>query len=79
MNFWQSFRNHFVTAQLIVGLYTAAIVGVQAWRRDGLLGSIAWGIGAFICVMPLVALICLAKAALDHRRLQRQQQSPSRQ
>lgn len=67
---WQTFKNYFVTAQLIVGFYMAATVGAQAWRRDGALGVILWGIGAFFAVMPVTALICLAKAAYDHRRSQ---------
>lgn len=53
---WQSFRNYFVTAQLMVG----GSVAIQA-HNEGILGMLL----AFALTAPIVAILCLGKVAFD--------------
>jgi F0F1-type ATP synthase assembly protein I len=56
---WQSFKNYFVTAQLIAGFAMAArLVGEGPWGM--LIG--------FLAVAPLAALFAILKAAYDLRK-----------
>lgn len=56
---WQSFKNYFLTAQLIAGIAMAA----RLWN-EGPLGMLF----GFLAVVPVAAIFALAKAAYDHRR-----------
>lgn len=56
---WQSFKNYFVTAQLIAGLAMAG----RLWNEG------PWGmLLGFVMVAPLAALFALLKAAYDYRK-----------
>ena len=63
---WQSFKNYFITAQLIVGLTMAA----RLWN-EGPLGMLL----AFVLVSPITASFALGKAAYDLRKVRLQQLS----
>lgn len=56
---WQSFKNYFATAQLIAGLAMA----LRLWNE----GPAAMLLG-FIAVIPLAALVAIARTAYDRRK-----------
>jgi hypothetical protein len=77
---WQSFKNYFWTAQLIVGFGMAAQMAVFGWK-DGAWGRplsalYAAGFG-FLAVMLITAPFALVRAVLHHRRIRQLQQSSS--
>lgn len=61
---WQSFKNYFITAQLIAGLAMAA----RLWN-EGPLGMLL----GFLLVAPVSALFAVLKSVYDLRRARRQQ------
>lgn len=61
---WQSFRNYFVTAQLIVG----TVMALKLWN-EGPLGMLL----GFLYVIPITAPLALARAAYDQRKIRQQQ------
>ena len=63
---WQSFKNYFITAQLIAGLAMAG----RLWN-EGPLGMLL----GFLYVIPLSALLALLKSAYDLRKARQQQHS----
>lgn len=75
---WQSFKNYFITAQLIAGLAMAAKLSVDGWRYaiygtffEHLASAMAWCISGFAAVMLLTAPYALVMAAIHRARLRR--------
>ncbi len=75
---WQSFKNYFVTAQLIAGGVLAANVAGAGWKEGGLWAAILWAVGAFLCAILITAPLSLARAVLHHRQMRLLQTSPDR-
>jgi hypothetical protein len=76
---WQSFRNYFITAQLIGGFSMAARLAVDGWKYaiygtfiEHASSAIAWAIGGFLAVTVITVPYALMMAAIDLARLQRQ-------
>jgi hypothetical protein len=61
---WQSFKNYFITAQLIVG----TVMALKLWSE----GPVGMLLG-FVYVIPITALFSLARAAYDQRKTRPQQ------
>lgn len=75
---WQSFKNYFITAQLIVGLAMAVKMGAEGWKdpvygtfTENLTSAALWAIGGFLIVTVVTAPYALIRAAIDQRRLKR--------
>lgn len=78
---WQSFKNYFFTAQLIVGLAMAARMGAEGWNdpvygtfAENLTSAALWAVGGFLIVTVVTAPYALIRAAIDQRRWKRLQQ-----
>lgn len=78
---WQSFKNYFITAQLIVGLAMAFRMGVEGWNDpvygtfgQNLLSALLWSAGGFLIVLIVTVPYALIRAAIDQRRWKRLQQ-----
>lgn len=61
---WQSFKNYFITAQLIVG----TVMALKLWN-EGPLGMLL----GFVYVIPITALLALARSAYDRWKTRQQQ------
>jgi hypothetical protein len=77
---WQSFKNYFVTAQLIAGIAMAIKMGVEGWNdpvygtfAQNLTSAAVWALGGFLIVLIITVPYALIRAALHQRRMKQLQ------